>query len=99
MKKTILSIFVSLLLIPSLAMASNSTLDKISKSSEVNNMMGNNFLIHLKYVKSDFSGGYYTFYELKTQAMDSPNYFCATLKIDEIGNGGVEVVNNVRCAQ
>ena len=48
MKKTILSIFASLLLIPSLAMASNSTLDKISKSSEVNNMMGNNFLIHLK---------------------------------------------------
>lgn len=31
--------------------------------------------------------------------MDSPNYYCATLKIDEIGNSGVEVVNNVRCAQ
>ncbi|MYM61224.1 hypothetical protein GTG28_18555 [Vibrio sp. OCN044] len=99
MKKTILSIFASLLLIPSLAMASDSTLDKLSKSSAVNNELANRFLIHIKFVKSDFSNGFHNVYELKTQAMDSPNYYCATLKIDEIGNSGVEVVNSVRCAQ
>ena len=91
MKKTILSIFASLLLIPSLAMASNSTLDKISKSSEVNNELANRFLIHINLLSLILVMAYKV-YELKTQAMDSPNY-CATLKIDEIGNSGVEVVN------
>ena len=99
MNKIIISLLSSLLLIPSIAMASSATLDKISKSSEVNNLMGNNFLIHVKYVSSDFSNGYHTYYELKYQGMDSPNYFCAKLKVNESANGGVEVVNYVECAQ
>lgn len=61
-EKTILSIFASLLLIPSLAMASNSTLDKISKSSAVNNELANIFSIHIKFVKYDSNNGFHYIY-------------------------------------
>ncbi|MBU2898624.1 hypothetical protein [Vibrio hepatarius] len=99
MNKVIISLLSIFLLIPSMVMASNGTLDKISKSSEVNNLIGNSFLIHVKYLSSDFSNGYHTYYELKYQGMDSPNYFCANLKVNESANGGVEVVNYASCAQ
>ena len=83
------------------AMANSSldVLDKISNSAEVRNLVGNSFLIHVKYISSNYSGDNYHIYELKSQKMDSPHYFCSALRVNNNENDIVEVVKTTQCRQ